>query len=437
MYKFIKTENYEEFDTFVEKSKESSFMQTTKWIPLKSTWNPHLYTGYNDNNEVVLTALVLERKLPLVGKIWYSPSGFIADYSNSSLINEFTKFIKKELEHNGAAMYIVDPQIMERINDEVVNDSLIKVNNLKEAGFIYNEKRDEYTYQPPLTIGLSLKDAQGNLVSKEALLKKFDKGIRYSVRVGEQRGLVAESYTYDDISNNMHLYDDFLSVMNDTSERVGFVTRPHDYYLEFMQQLAKWTTIDLIYYDRKKDENNYIESQQRLLELNSKLEKETNEKTITKYKTEITSVEKAIESYQQRIDELAKNEIDAERICVACGVTIRFNDEACCLFGGTRNILRNAVRSSHYLNFLRIDQSIKTGMSFHDLGRVPHEYTNENSANHGLYKFKRSFAADKIEYIGEYILINSKLKYFIYHSFMPNAKKIKLELVKMIKKIKK
>lgn len=435
MYRFLKTENIEEFDAFVEKASETSFMQTSAWIPLKPTWSPYMYSGYAENGGVVLTALILERSLPAAGKIWYSPSGFICDYNNTALVKEFSDFIKKEMKKNRVTAYIIDPQIVERITDVAVDSAASKINSLKSAGFKYNDNRDDYTYQPPMTVGIYLKDENNNTVTKETLLKKFEKGVRYSVRIGEQRGLVAERYKYEDIEKDPQLYEDFLSVMNDTSDRIGFVSRPHDYYLDFMRQLARWTTVDLIYYDVVKDSKQNSENFSKLIEIKNALKAETKKSVINKLKNEQTSLESTLKAYQQRYKEIKHEEGNKQKICVACGVTVRFGKEACCLFGGTRNIIRNNVRSSHYLNFLRIVQSIEEGMEFHDMGRVPDEYTNEGSEHNGLYKFKRSFAADRVEYIGEYILIASKLKYNVYHSFMPAAKKIKLSLIKAGRKI--
>lgn len=435
MYNFIKTENTEEFDSFVENAEETSFMQTSKWILLKSTWIPHMYTGYDQEGNVVLTALILERNLPAAGKIWYSPSGFICDYTNAELIKEFSAFVKKEMKRNRATAYIIDPQIVSRITDREIPSAKEKTDNLISAGFKYNDNLDDYTYQPPMTVGIYLKNSDGEHITKEALLKSFEKGVRYSVRIGDQRGLVAERYTYDDIAKNPQLYDDFLSVMNDTSDRIGFVTRPHEYYFDFMKHLSKWATIDLIYYDAVKDSKQNSENFTRLKEVKAALQTETKKSVVNKLKNEAEALESTLKAYRQRYKEVKHDEGDKQKICVACGVTIRFGNEACCLFGGTRNVIRNNVRSSHYLNFLRIEQSIAEGMDFHDMGRVPYEYTNEDSAHNGLYKFKRSFAADKVEYIAEYILIARKLKYNIYHNVMPTAKKVKLSLVKTAKKI--
>ena len=41
----------------------------------------------------------------------------------------------------------------------------------------------------------------------------------------------------------------------------------------------------------------------------------------------------------------------------------------------------------------------------------------------GIYDFKKSFSADYHEFVGEYVLIGNKLKYYAYAQLMPRAKK--------------
>ena len=52
----------------------------------------------------------------------------------------------------------------------------------------------------------------------------------------------------------------------------------------------------------------------------------------------------------------------------------------------------------------------------------------------GIYDFKKSFSADYHEFIGEYILVGNKAKYYSYAKLMPTAKKAKISLVKLIRR---
>lgn len=431
MYRFEEANDKVSFDTFVEQN-SSVFMQTSNWAVIKKTWKPYMFIGYGENDQTVLTALVLERSLPAVGSIWYSPSGFVADYSDTKLCKEFSAYIKSEMRKHNITAYIVDPQVPWQINGVSAAEAEPVIKSLKAAGYKYNPKRDDFTYQPPLTIGLNLKKDDGDEITADELLKRFEKGVRYSIRIGEQRGLVSEKYTYSELTANPELYRDFLSVMNDTSDRIGFITRPDDYYIEFMRELSDWAVMDLVYYDKISDKKRNSENFMRIKEIQEQLKTETKKSVVNKLKNEKESLDSQLKAFSQRQQETSREQSD--KICVAAGITIRFGKEACCLFGGTRNIIRNNVRSSHYLNFIRIKDSIDRNMDFHDLGRVTYDYLDENSEHNGLYKFKKSFAADTVEYVGEYILVNKKFKYFAYSKFMPTAKKWAYNIKKVFKK---
>jgi peptidoglycan pentaglycine glycine transferase (the second and third glycine) len=433
MYIFGTAVDFEQFNSFAE-ANGGTFMQTTMWSAIKkATWSARFYEGVDENKTRCLTCLILQRTLPAAGRIWYAPSGFVADYENERLISEFTAFLKTEMKKNAVTALIIDPQTVESISGVFQPSSKTTTDILKKCGYVFNSDRDDYIYQPSMTVALKLTDENGAQLSEPALLKKFDKGIRYSVRIGYQRGLKAFRYTCDDLKADMKLYDDFLSVMNDTSERVGFVTRPYNYYMEFIEQFAKWADIDLIYYDKKSDAENNEKNAASLADIDEKLENEQKQAVVNRLKGEKDSLEAQIKAYSERFEET--KDIEKELLPVACGVTISFGSLASCLFGGTRNIIRNNVRSSHLLNYIRIQRSLENGYALHDMGRVPHEYMNESSKHNGLFKFKMSFAADVYEYIGEYALIGNAFKYNLYKKLIPTAKRVRVKIVYRIKKI--
>ena len=115
-----------------------------------------------------------------------------------------------------------------------------------------------------------------------------------------------------------------------------------------------------------------------------------------------------------------------------------------CLFGGTRNVIRNNTRSSHYLNYLRLCESINRGCRVHDLGYVIVKtpaleedgtlgtlVPQDNFK--GIYAFTKSFSADYYEFIGEYLLVGNKLQYYAYSKLMPTAKKLKISVIKKLR----
>ena len=168
-----------------------------------------------------------------------------------------------------------------------------------------------------------------------------------------------------------------------------------------------------------------------------------HEKKQRQLKEIIDSADKQTEHFEKRIKE-AEEFTSENRICVAGGLSIYYAGMGSCLFGGTRNVIRNNTRSSHYLNYLRLCESVKRGCDIHDLGYVivkTPELQADGSLGElipqdnfkGIYDFKKSFSADYHEFIGEYVLIGNKMKYFAYAKLMPTAKKAKIAVIKKLR----
>ncbi|MBO7682447.1 MAG: peptidoglycan bridge formation glycyltransferase FemA/FemB family protein, partial [Clostridia bacterium] len=314
---------------------------------------------------------------------------------------------------------------------------------LTSLGYQLNTDLPSYTYQHPVQTLIPLRDENGELIPGKQLLKKCEKGVRYSVRVGESRGLDCETYSFEDVQNDPALLDAFVSVMDDTSERNDFVHRDNSYLMLLFETLKDYTDIMIVYYDKAKDtalQNARLkEREQKEAALET-----APQKKIKGLKNDIDVIDKNTKSYNERMEETKDYPAEA-RIPVAGGLTIRYGGFANCVFGGTRNIVRNNTRSSHYMNYLRLLRSIDLGMDYHDLGYVlcdsPETMEADGSLGPlspnedfvGISKFKLSFGARYTEYIGEYILVGNAFRYWLYKELMPKAKKAKMTVVRLLK----
>lgn len=443
MYEF-KTENdLKAFDEFVL-SNGGSFLQCSKWTKVKEAWSPKFYSGFC-GDERVLTCLVLVRNLPAAGKIWYISCGAVSDYKNEQLQQEFSQFLKSEMKKEKATCAIIDPLIALRINGEDCKDGLDAHKLLTKCGYTLNQDIETYTYKHPVQLYLNLKDEDDKPIPKDKILKHCEKGVRYSVRIGTQRGLVAKTLSYKDIEENPLLMKEFMSVMHDTSDRNNFVERDTEYCTNLFKVFQDNADIMMVYYDKELDGKLEQERQIKKKELLKSLET-APQKKITGIKQEIESIDKNTISFEARMSETIEYPPNA-KIPVAGGLTLRYAGVGSCLFGGTRNIVRNNTRSSHYLNYLRICKSIDEGCNIHDLGYVlvkTPELTKDGTLGKlepadnfvGINEFKKSFGADYYEFIGEYVLVANDYKYWMYSKLMPKAKKAKMKLVKKLRRSK-
>ena len=440
MYTFKEATDLAAFDRFLE-THGGQYIQSSHWQTVKTTWHCRYVCGYDDSGETVLAVLIMERTLPAAGKIWYGSGGAVCDYENTALLEAFTAYLRGELKTHGVTAFIMDPPISLRINGEDQPFGHAVHKTLCGLGYTLNTNLTNYTYKQPVQLFIPLKK-DGAPLTAEQILKKCDKGVRYSIRIGEQRGLVARTYTYDQLKDDPKPMDDFISVMKDTSERDDFVERYGDYCLKLLGAFPENSDLKLVYYDKALDRRLQEERLQKKADAEAQLPG-AHEKKARQLQEIITSVDKQTEHFEKRIAEAEDYTSDNE-ICVAGGLSIYYAGMGSCLFGGTKNVIRNNTRSSHYLNYLRLKESIRRGCDIHDLGYVIVQSPELNDDGtlgtlvptdnfKGIYDFKKSFSADYHEFIGEYVLVGNKLKYYAYAQLMPKAKKAKIKAIKTLR----
>lgn len=439
----IKTEtDLNAFEEFIL-SHGGNYLHSVKWSLVKREWNSRFYSGFDENGERVLTALIMERRIPFAGKIWYCPSGACCDHKNEELLSAFSQFLKKELKSNSVTALFYDPLIPLRVNGENYEEGKNAHKLLTENGFTLNTDASKTLYKSPVQLITKLISSEGERYTPEKLLKSFEKGVRYSVRVGEGRGLTEEIYTIEDIEKDPSIMEDFLSVMRDTSERSDFVERGGDYCKRIMEVFGKdGLDMMLIYYDKNKDKLLQEEKLKRRALLQKALET-APEKKIRGIREEIDSIDKGTVHFEERMKETENTKSD--RICVSGGMTLHFGGMSSCLFGGSRNILRNNLRASHFFNYRRICHSINKGNLYHDLGYVLLQKTPPEEDGtlgvckaapdfEGILSFKKSFGSEYIEFIGEYILVSNKLLYFSYTHLLEKIRNVQSIVNRIIRK---
>lgn len=443
-YTFKNETDMQAFENFVL-SHGGIYMQSEKWSKVKLEWNSRFYSGFDEDGERVLTALIMERSIPAAGKIWYCPAGAVCDHENKELFAAFTAFMKTELKKHGATALFYDPLIPLRADGKQCEEGKKAHKLFTECGFELNGDVTEYLYKSPVQLITKLIDENGERISPEKLLKTFEKGVRYSVRVGEGRGLVEKIYTYDDMQKDPEILENFLKVMKDTSERSDFVERGGDYCMRLMEVFGNENIdIMLIFYDKKKDIALQNEKLKRKAELEKALET-APEKKVRGIKEEIDSIDKGTVHFEERM-KMTENE-EKDLLCVSGGMTVHYNKMSSCLFGGSVNLLRNNLRASHFFNFRRIVHSMEKGNDYHDLGYVLLDKTpleedgtlgvcKASPDFEGILSFKKSFGSEYIEFIGEYVLVSNKALYFSYKHLLKKARDVQSVVNRVVRKLR-
>lgn len=121
---------------------------------------------------------------------------------------------------------------------------------------------------------------------------------------------------------------------------------------------------------------------------------------------------------------------DYEGKPIACVLNIFYGNKEWYLYGGSLNEHRNLM-STYLLQWEMIKQAIQRGMDCYDFRGVC--ATSETDYNEGLYRFKKGFNADFIEFIDMYKVYN-KFIYFIFQKCAYKLKDFKLKIKNILKK---
>ena len=364
------------------------------------------------------------------------------------MLLSMTKFIQAELKKHKITALITDPHIPLSINGEYTEEGLALHKKLIDAGYTLNHDTEKYIYKSPIQYMIPLKKEDGSMFTAKELLKKCEKGVRYSVRIGENRGLVSRRVSIAEVEKEPQLLDDFATVMRSTSERDSFIEKKPDYIKKMMSVFSDCMDLTLVYYDKNADKK-FEDERQKQYEANlKKIEETTREAVQNRLRNENETIIQQSNNYKIRLEKAAEFSSE-DKFVVAGGLTIRYGGVASCLFGGSINVLRNETRPSHFVNYLRLCQSLDTECDYHDLGyvlvnnlNIPEDKTQplgeltpfENFE--GINSFKASLGANLYEFVGEYVLINNKLRYNMYDRLIPMVKDIKIKILQALRKQK-
>lgn len=411
-----------EYEKFICKFDRYNFFQSIEWAKFKAKteWSMNI-VGLVDNKEVKAASILLSRKIPMINKkMYYSPRGFVIDYNDFDLLDEFTNQLKRYIKKNKGIFLKINPYVdyIKRDKDgnaiSEPNDDFVE--HLKSNGYLHygfyknaNEKRD---LEPRWISVLNLKDK-----SIDELLKDMRQTTRWMINKSQKNCITIREAEKEEI-------EDFKSVMNHTAERRDFVDRSLEYYQIMYDTLKPNNMIRIMLgeIDLEKLKNTMktdvknLKDKIKTIEGNSKKQGQINE-----YKSQIDSINKRKKEIDLEIEKYGIKPI------IAVGLYISYGKEIVYLFGGSYKefmkygaqylmqyeIIKYAKENNYNrLNFYGIDGNF-----------------DKESENYGLFDFKRGFNSDVIELVGEFDLIVSKPYYRLYNMM--------LKMYKYIRKIKK
>ncbi len=423
--KFVEQVTKERFDDFNKKHPKAHFMQSYAWgefARAEKNLFPHYVGLENDKNELVATALLLQKKLPLNYSYFYVPRGFTIDYNDLELVKEFTLCIKKYIKNYRAIFLKIDPDIIYRDvsydgsiivdnNDKIINE--LKSIGYKHLGFTKNFEtmQPRYTFRIDMNQSLEEIEEHFSKTTKQRIKKADD--FYVDVKIGDSKDIKT-----------------FYDLMIITENRKDFITHNEKYY----QSLYKiWN----------KDNKCY------LFMGSVDLEKIINEKTnlISDIKLELDNLPKENlskkenvkkQELEKRLDKLnsdlsryigLRSEYD-NNITLSGHFIITYGDKAWVLYAGNHNILTDTY-TNYKTYYEHIKYCYQNGIKVYDQFGTIGDLRSDNPLL-GLHEFKKKFGGNYIEFTGEFDYVMKPFMYFVFTKLVP----IYRNLVKNISKKK-
>ena len=376
----------QEHDDFVKASSQTNLLQSASWAKVKDNWDNERI-GFYKNDQLVASASILIKPLPLGMTMLYIPRGPIMDYQNQELLQFVLTSLKKFAKTKKAlfikfdpSLFIVQAQIGEDRKEQ--QETLDVIQNLQKAGAIWvgrTESLDE-TIQPRF---------QANIYKDNFSEELLSKSTRQAIRTARNKGIQVQF-------GGKELLDDFSALMKKTENRKSIHLRGQDYYQKLLDTYPEHSYITLASIDL----NERLESLQ--------AQKVKAEKEASKF-TEKTKPGK-IENNKQEQKRL-QEEMNFLSEKIAQGTTnVPLSGTLVLEYGATSENIYAGMDEEYrrYQPALltwyeTAKHAFERGADWQNMGGV------ENDLDGGLYHFKSKFNPTIEEFVGEFNLPTNPL----------------------------
>ena len=391
-----------EYLKFWEKHPLKTFLSSIEIgkLRLNNNWDVE-YVGVKENKKIIGATMLVSKIKKFGKKEYYSPRGYLLDFTNKELLDFFTINLKKYIKDNKGYVLRIDPYVINKerdIDGNIVDggiDNSNVISNLKKLGFKQVNIPD--MEQVGWMFSLDLKGK-----TEEQILKEMKPNTRNTIRKAEKIGITIRELKYEEL-------DKFQDIMVETGERKNFSIRKLSYYQDMYNLLHDKNQIK--YVITELDLNKYInkleqEIETRKNELNKLNDAKYNDGKKKALNSEIESFNKRINDSKEIIKKTGKN-----IITLSGSMFIMIEPEIIYLSSGNYEEYLH-FNSQYLIQWDMIKYGIKNGFKKHNFYGIPANI-NEKPKDYGIYEFKRGFNGYVEELIGEFELPISK-EYYLF-----------------------
>lgn len=390
MLKFIEHIDGKTHDEFIQKSPYCSLLQSSKWACIKDNWN-HEIVGVKKDDELVASALVLIKPLPLHMSMMYIPRGPVMDFNDVELIRFFFDNLKQWAKKYHTLFIKLDPNIhvkdykLEEVMENYYDGTYQIIDNLKQGNLIHQGFTTymEESIQPRF---------QANVYKCDDFEESLPRHTKRLVKDALKHHVQVEKA---DIS----ALNQFAEVVKKTENRKNVSLRNYEYFDKLMKTYGDDAYLFLAKVNIEKTLNDLYQQQ----EDNSKdlaSLKQNSPKKERRLLDIKASLEKSIAEFESFDDEYQGDTVIAGILSVKFGNTMEM------LYAGMDEHFKKFM-PQYYLYIENMKYGFDHGCDYANMGGI------EGDLNDGLTQFKSNFNPMINEYIGEFDLPVNGLLYHL------------------------
>ena len=390
---FIREMSLAEFKEFANTHFIGNFHESINYALIKAEEGfEYEFIAYGAD-DIVGAALILYKK---IGNVYfgYSPRGFLIDYSNDYLLEDFTNKIKEYYKNRNFAFIKINPEIaIAKLNKDTMNfeynENYKIIDMLTKNG--YKKLKNNMNFEallPRVNAIIKLDGYDYNNLSKNT---------RNKVKKGIRKGLILEKANPD----KLNIFYKFIK---------NKINKDEYYYNDFYNVFSKTLDVDLmlVKVDYKafliNAQEAYNEELRRNASFNNKLITNNNANAIN---AKMNS-DKALLSYKNDIAEASKNLNTGLETYVAGALVIKHQNRVIIQISGFNKAMSRF--SPNYFLYYALIKYYQQEYKYLDLNGITADLSKENHY-YGLNRFKMGFNPDVYEYIGEFDLVIDEKQY--------------------------
>lgn len=400
--------------TFMEFAKNhilSNYYQTENYGILMQNFKYQImYIGAFKQNKLVGASLILYKTIAPTIKYGYAPRGFLINYLDEDLLNEFTSKIKAFFLLKNFAFIKINPEVIYSKIDYENKKKIVNGNNKNLISFMrklgYEKLKDNLYFEsmlPKYNAIINLKEFDKNTVNEKCYKKSHSfLTSALSLKIGNEKDInIFYDLIKDKSNKTLSYYQDFYRVFKD-SDMVDLLLVEVDYYKYLEVYNQKYETM-------------IIENEELNEEFNSNSQNEILFQNKMDSDNKLAEIKHSIELLNIKLKSGNKSEI------IGGALIIKQNSRVNLIISGVNSEF-NKQNINYFLHYRFMEYYKKMGYSFIDLNAVSGN-VSEKSPYKKLNDFKFSFNPNVYEYIGEFDLVINNT----YYNILWNTGKLEKE----------